>query len=53
MGQSEHLMERSKRWNRVSDEAERAMLDGMQERAMDGTERATDGTEQAMEQSER
>ena len=28
MGRSEELMERSKRWNRVSDEAEQAM-DGM------------------------
>jgi hypothetical protein len=31
MGQSEQLLERSKQWNRVSDEAERAMLDGMLE----------------------
>ena len=52
MGQSEQLLERSKRWNRVSDEVERAMLDGMQERAMDWMDRATDGTERAMEHSE-
>jgi hypothetical protein len=36
MGQSEHLMGRSKQWNRVRDETEQAM---------DGTERAMDGME--------
>ena len=52
MGQSKHLMGRSKHWNRVSDEAERAMLDGMLELAMDWMERVTNGTaEQVMEWS--
>ena len=52
MGQSKQLLERSKRWNRASDEAERAMLDGMQEREMDWMERVTNGTERAMEHNE-